>query len=473
MGKAGSGLYMLKLADSANSGLTDPSKPQFVWYREKLGDMHITMDGSMAEPSVVPSADVKDKEAAFLSLGFNSPVPVMGVTGWDGEDKQGNFIALAGGMQNVYNPENNGREGAVLLFLNSKDGKVIKAFDSASLSSRPRIGGSVAGPAPYMGMMTSEPTLVRSELDGYRVGRLYASDNRGNIFRVKLEDRDGDGAVKTLVPGEWTIDTVATLQENNNEAISSAYSYSVPHGLICGSVSSSSTWLAGGTADVGTRTSDALPYGIISNKKQMIFAFRDDDAISQPRIRGTDWKRLTSDENDLLERNDGKSGWFIPLEENTQMNFREYVSSKPMIIGGVLFVSTFIQKKPNDPTDASLCGLVRNINGDSRLYALSLTNGAAAFWRGGDNELTKYITFEGIKITGMNLVRSESGSRLIVRYDILTEDANLVEKPKQDNVRRVEGANNLIQIRDLPESEMDININLPPGATVNVYWMER
>jgi hypothetical protein len=467
MGKAGSGLYMLKLADPAFSDLTDPSKPQFSWYREKLGDMQISMYGDMTKPSIVPSADVTGEEAAFSNLGFNSPIPAMGVTGW-AADKQKNFIALAGGTQSAYDPANNGREGAVLLFLDPSDGSIIRAFGSGSVNSNLRIGGGVTGKAPYMGMMVSPPTLVRSDLDDYRAGKVYASDNRGNIFRVKLED-DGGGTVETLAPDRWTIDTIATLQENYDEAISSTDNYSVPHGLVCGSVSNSSVWLAGGTADVGTRISDSNPAGIISNKKQMIFAFRDDCSISRTAIRGGDWKQLTREGSDALEKSGGKSGWFIPLEEDKQTKFREYVSAKPVITGGVLFVPTFIQRRPIDPTDASVCGLVRNINGDSRLYAVDLTSGGGEFWNGDDGGPVKYITLEGIKITGMNLVDSKFGKRLIARYDILAENPSLIEKPRQRNVSRVSGASNLIQIRDLYRGGSDID--LPPGATINVYWI--
>jgi hypothetical protein len=462
MGRGGSGLYMLKLADPADSGLTDPSSPRLVWYREKLGDAHITMDGDMTEPSIAPMSKVTGREAAFSNIGFNSPMPAMGVTGWC-EGEQRNFIALAGGTQSVYDPENNGREGAALLFLNAKDGSVIRAFDSGSLTSGLHIGGGVTGAAPYMGMMVSAPTLVRSDLDKYRVGSVYASDNRGNIFRVKLESVNGKGEMETLAPGKWAIDTVATLQESGGDARSSKYNYSVPHGLVCG-MWSGSAWLAGGTSDVGSRTSDALPDGIIPNKRQMIFAFRDDGAISETKIRGADWKLLTGDGAETLTNADGKSGWFIPLEEDTVLNFREYVSAKPMLAAGVLFVPTFIQRRPLDINDASLCGLVRSINGDSRLYAVDLATGDGVFWDG-ENKTNrpKYITFEGIKITGMNLVESNSGPHLLLRHDFLSQKAYFPEQ------RRVRLLKDFTQV-DLSGSG---GVNLHPGGNIVNHWVRK
>jgi hypothetical protein len=469
MGKAGNGLYMLKLADQDDSSLTDPSSPEFVWYREKLGDTQITMNGGATEPSIVPLSDIIDSnEAGFSKLGYNSPKPGMGVTGWASDGKQTNFVALAGGTQSAYDPDHNGREGATLLFLDARDGKVLRAFDSQSLATLPRLhggGSAVEGKAPYMGMMVSEPTLFRSDLDNYRVGKVYAADNRGSIFRVRLERKTSDG-VTTLAPSQWEIDTIASLQESQDDALNSTNNYSVPHGLI-GGTSGNETWLAGGTADVGTKVSNALIDGVIENKKQMIFAFRDNDELAQTEIRPANWKQLSSSGDETLVKTDGKSGWFIPLEEDDQDDFREYVSSRPMLVSGVLFVPTFIQKKPLDVTDASICGLVRSVNGESRLYAIDLTGGGGVFWEGDDNP--KYITIDGIKITGMNLVDSKSGRRLVLRYDILSELADFLEKPKQKNVSRVAGVNNLIQIRNLPERRRGGGI--PPETTIINYWI--
>ncbi|MDR3332453.1 MAG: hypothetical protein LBT08_07480 [Synergistaceae bacterium] len=467
LGRGGSGLYM--------TDVTTPNAPKFRWYREKVGNSLVSMTASAGQLAPVSesftSASISaSANSAYAKIGFNSPAPVIGVTGELGQTpKLQNFIALPGGSQRKLDLANNGNEGATLLILDPKDGSVIRAFDSKSLEKTLNAGGGVTGPAPYMGMMVSEPTLYRSDLSSYLAGRVFAADNRGNIFSVDLEKKKG-GTTTPLDSKDWNIWTIATLQTSATAGKGQG-SFAMPHGLAVGK-NGSSLWIAGGTSDLGVMKNGSADDGIIKNEEQMIFAAKVEDGRKQPLMRDLDFKELGGlgglGGNEQLNPGDAHQGWYIPLQEDKINRFREYVTSRPVMAGKTLFVPTFIQKKI-DELDPSQCGSTRTLNGDSRLYALNLASGAGNMWKNADGTKAKFLTLKGVKITGMTLMPDEKGGSLLVTFDQLSDKTN-VNNTGQSNVHRV-GNEKMLQITGV--SPANSGISLKDGESMIFYWLMR
>ncbi|MDR3332584.1 MAG: hypothetical protein LBT08_08140 [Synergistaceae bacterium] len=494
-GRAGSGIYM--------TDVSTHDTPKFMWYREKIGENLLSMNaGTMVnqnEPVIRTRAELSagnNKDISFMKLGLNSPKPALGVASLPSPSMtpRQNFIALAGGTQSVINLAANGNEGATLLLLDPKDGALLKAFDSNALANKAdwRVGKGTTGPAPYMGMMTSIPTLVKSKTDNYLTGKIFTADNRGNIFKIALEKTGDDGVTVALSVNEWDIETVATLQNKLTSGTSSD-SYAIPHGIQAG-MDGSAIWLAGGTADVAVRKTDAsdtskatfeksgdvggsIPFpkdtetiatktgtGFLVNAEQLIFAFRTSDRQQKVLFRDSDMMELRADAKDQAHpetlSGSSTSGWYITLENG--MLHREYVSAAPKIYGGTLFVPTFLEKLV-DPTDTSVCGS-RRIGGQSRLYALDLTSGGGDTWDGGK----KYIEIDGVKITGLTQIAKNGGNTLLATYDELTTE-NGADDLDDSHVKHItaDGFEALAISPRVPTNK----IALRPGQTIINYWL--
>ncbi|MDR1944193.1 MAG: hypothetical protein LBQ19_05165, partial [Synergistaceae bacterium] len=461
-GRAGNGLYMMDLARY--------DAPRFMWYREKIDDSLAMMDARQNGPVFKDSVSLGPDLIPYMKLGFNAPKPSMGVTGRLNPFQDTlNFIAVSGGVMTDVDLGKNGKEGAALLIIDPKNGRVIKAFDSDSLERGDpawRRGGGRIGLAPYMGMMTSEPTIYRSDVNLYMAGRIFAADNRGNIFCVPLEEDIGSNDVAPVSISMWKARTIATLQTNASADISPA-AYSIPHGMAAGK-DGKHIWLAGGTADVVTKVNGSLSDGVLSNESQMIFAFRTHDA-QQRTLTRDDMKKLSVSDASALAESDNKEGWYMPLAMESQGKFREYVSAKPTLINGTLYITTFIQKTI-DPDNMDICNAVRTLYGDSRLYALDVRTGAPSLWvdpKGGNR--VKYVNLQGVKVTG--IARSNMGGRntLLLTLDNLSGEFDPT-KTGQKNLKSVNGVNSLAEV-ELPVNGGNSSLN--KGETVILYWISK
>jgi hypothetical protein len=459
-GRGGSGVYM--------TDITNYRHPEFMWYREKTGDYLATMDARQSKPSFVRGDALPSALAPYMKLGFNSPKPAMGVTGQiEPHQRTRNFIVLPGGSMTDADTGKNGSEGAVLLVIDPGNGEVLRAFDSGSMareSAEWRRGEGIEGAAPYMGMMTSEPMLYRSEIDPHLTGRIFAADNRGNIFCVPLEEKTSDGKVAPIPVNSWRARTAATLQKDSS-ADTGKNSYSIPHGVAAGRVGEH-IWIAGGTSDVIAKVSGSLPDGVLSNESQMIFSFRTGGAQRRTLTRD-DLKALSADDTSARAADDGGDGWYIPLADGGPGRLREYVSAKPLLVGRTLFVPTFIPKTVN-PDDMDVCAAVRTLYGDSNLYALDIETGAPCLWgarRGGKTE--KYVSLPGVKLTG--ITRSSIGGKdsLILTVDSLSGELD-PSRTGQEIIKNVAGSNVLLEL-ELPSPGG--SVNLDSGNNVILYWI--
>ncbi|MDR1020117.1 MAG: hypothetical protein LBL73_05105 [Synergistaceae bacterium] len=476
LGRGGNGLYMIDVSSREN--------PKAMWYRENVGGKLIRAywTGNSGSTLVYTSDDLgksDDADLGYLKLGFNSPKPAMGVAPAPAGRPIQNFIALAGGVQSQvpFDKSQNGKEGATLLFIEPKDGKLLKAFTGESLADvNWRVGSGVTGPAPYMGMMVSEPVTIRSAKNSYLTGSVITADNRGNIFRVEMEDRDSGAGYD---PNQWAIRTLATLQ-TAAEKDTSDKSYSIPDGVVVGLENGGDTlWIAGGTSDVITRKDKNAPNeaGVISNESQMIFSFMSRKKTDTRTLTRNDLKEIKADEPGSWfspgnESDAAFSGWHIKLKGRGQNNSPEYVSAKPLLVNGVLFIATFIPKKIATG-DSSLCEPEKAWGGDSRIYAVDIRTGKPGFWSAQPGkEVPRYIELENTKVTGLiELKKGGKGKMLIqsqmtgkVNFDAISNDITV---PTDQN-------GNLlpqwpVTARDLPKPRS--NQGFPAGQTLINYWM--
>jgi type IV pilus assembly protein PilY1 len=459
LGRGGNGLYMLDVSDHDD--------PKLMWYHEKYEDRLILMPPGASAPSTPSAAPLN--YAAYAKLGYNSPAPAMGVVMTaSGNSGMKNIIALAGGTQTVLNLSENGVEGAALLVLDPKDGSVLRAFDGNSVEYDSRIGGGVKGVAPYMGMMVAEPALLqtndrRTGYAPYVAGRIYAADNRGNIFAVYIEQMGKDGYIEHLVPSEWKIRTVATLQESVSSGRRSGNSYAFPYGVVLAK-DNNHVWIAGGTSNIIAKKGDAGTSNVVSNNMQTIFAFKSSDGDAAPlAMRDIQELPKSSLGSDAAMTHGGK-GWYIKLDRVG--GFDEYVSAKPMLIGKTLLVPTFTTTKTDSKKVTDICkASAKSVSGYSRIYALNLRDGSANLWEGrSPNMKMKYVQLEDLRITGLTKVNHGGNTSVLASFESMN-DGKLPDIG-QENAKYVKTME-AIEIKMPPDSS---NASVTSGDSVIYYW---
>jgi Tfp pilus tip-associated adhesin PilY1 len=480
MGRGGSGYYMMNVDDR--------TEPSLLWYREWIEDKLYALDKS--DPYNVPQivTTYPDEYGTspgkfFGEMGFNPPKPIMGSTGEPGNMR--NILVLTGGTQKGdIDLSKNGtyREGAVMMILDPLTGKVLRGFTGDSNIETPAAGNSGAsGSAPLMGMMVSEPSFFLSKTDArygpFLAGAVFAADNRGTVFTVPLEGKEDDGTIKPLNPNDWYARAVGSLQMSSEMGTSSK-SYSMPYGVFPVQINNK-LWVCGGTADVLTMKGSDGTGGHIVNENQYIFSFSPEyDIYEKADISRLQSEIVTRDEmkvlnmsgGDLLSAGDNYKGWIYRLrgendDPNITKNRKEYVSTKPLVLGNVLLVATFVETDmvlgKSETYNKSLCRPEYRTNGQARLYALDIATGGATKWWGGD----KFIELDGAKITGINV----ADDWLMVAFDKTNNDTEVpdtigdgeMEMNRDDVMQNV-------YFTHLPGKGAKINLEL--GENVMLYW---
>lgn len=487
MGRAGNGLYMMNV--------TDPSAPKFYWYRETLDNKDGTitllrMDATMNEPEVKTEIMDSSKWASitsettadsypFYQLGFNSPKPATGmadVSNGAAEPVLQNMIVLPGGMQRSLDLNNNGKMGAALYVIDPDINKhnafgisgAVQVFNSGKVDSAWRVGSDTTGKAPYMGMMVSEPTLLPSKQNEHYVDKIFAADNRGNIFMLSLRD---DVTGNSLPVNSWTLRTIATIRSKSEAGTSD--SYSIPYGIVVNNKNDNVFWAAGGTSNVGTRDNDSGKFAndpqLLRNKRQMLFCFNVSTDLAGGQTLFRDGMELKT-ADDITPLPDGKRGWYMELEreDNTGVYGEEYVSTQPAFLGGILYASTFIPQYVSTKGNELTCDSGR-ITGKSRLYAMFMESGAPARWQ---KRGKKYLELEGIKITGFTHSTEGDVQTLLITYDVLNQEAadRSIEEALKNEPTLTKAPNvNLLSLlsEKLGFNKRDLNFD----DSVILYWL--
>jgi hypothetical protein len=449
LGRGGRGLYALNADSYAN--------PSFLWYKEKIGAKLASMTKSESKPSSEQAPT--GNEMFWMKLGLNSPKPAIGVTG--DPKSMSSFIAMTGGFDESADMSRNGRDGAVLMFIDPEDGSVIRGFGSGEVDSSMRVGQGEVGSAPYMGMMVSEPTLLRSEQGNayapYLTGAVYAADNRGSIFGLEMEKEQIGKKIAPISKNDWKLKTLATLQSRQELSSGLANSYAVPHGVTASRINGS-IWLAGGTSDIYvTRNSKANPDGKLRNASQMIFSFKTEKSQSAVYTRDN-LKALKADGRDVLAPGDTERGWRIDLLPAEGNNSAEYVSAKPLTVGRVMYIPTFVEKKMDISDPDALCDVSPRTYGEARIYAV-YTDSGAPYW----DAVGRFSVIDGIKITGLSVSTRRGRRRVTGIYDNLTG--------KVPNTDKVPGSEH---IPGTPIFHFDHNggVNMKPGEDMIYYWIK-
>jgi hypothetical protein len=184
-----------------------------------------------------------------------------------------------------------------------------------------------------------------------------------------------------------------------------------------------------------------------------------------------DWKKLEIsslfDEELALAPTDNEPGWYMPLDPGDAGGgkYPEYVTTKPIVVGGTLYVSTFLGSKIDVENGEDLCG-TGTITGDSRIYAVDLGSGAANKWESGG----KYLTLENAKITGLTHTELGNKDRVLVTYNKLSAENNL-DGLGDKSVSRVK--DDALDMLAIDASYGGGGINMPSGSNVINYWNRR
>jgi hypothetical protein len=288
------------------------------------------------------------------------------------------------------------------------------------------------------------------------------------MFYVSFVDQAG----RPLRREDWEIRTIATLRRagDNTDEANYTRSYALPLGVALGSrLDRGEEWVAGGTSNVGTKGKTVDNDTMIRNADQSIFCFKmpelwDDDSPNYGMSKRGQWTSLDADDADDTMVS-GARGWYIPLKTANASYDAEYVTTRPEMINGKLYIATF-QEKFDDGGNA-LCDTGQK-NGLARLYTLSVDTGGAATWDRG-----KYLDFKGIKITGFTY--SEKGKdTLFVHYVRLNgNDASVSISDvtsEEDNISEADP--NTLEITELSGNggEAEDEDELTSNDQVVNYW---
>jgi hypothetical protein len=324
--------------------------------------------------------------------------------------------------------------------------------------------------APYMGMMISEPTATKSANNDNITGAIYTADNRGNIFEVMMEDASGT----PLGVLDWELRTIATLQENNGDVTKGSGSYANPYGFAITS-KRGARWIAGGTADVAAKN-EGGEGDFLQNKDQLFFAFTTEgqsNRLDKPYIRTRDWTKLSAsslqgDAGYSIDGSGGEKGWYVMLEKGDKVNTQdEYVSAKPVLLGGTLYVATFIARKLDTKDPEERCSSVSGISGKSRLYSVDVSTGSSDGWSGGK----KFVEIDGIKITGLTKSTQGTRDRVLVTYDKLEDDNGVDAADKQEDMMTRSTTDGIDML--VVEKPRSGRLNMPDHTTLINYWITR
>jgi hypothetical protein len=477
LGRGGNGFYMLDVSDHAN--------PKFRWYKERIGNMIVSMDRSSSfnAPVWLDSAALQGKDAAWLKLGYDGAKPAMGVVTTGGNldaPEMRNIIVVPGGIQEKIDLAQNGDKGAVLLILDPRDGSLIKAFDSDFIAKEVdanwKVGNAAVGVTPYMGMIVSAPALLASANQAskyarYMSGQVYASDNRGNIFAVALEKENGSPAA----PTDWNIRTAATLQSKQTGPAGTKSNFAIPHGVAL-KKDKGDIWLIGGTANVEAKANEPMANGE-GDAGQIIFSIRTplDVTPQDGTIYRDDLTALDPSAKDVAPP--GGKGWYIRLNtvagSKGKITADEYVTARPSLLGNKMYVSTFTLSEINLSGVEDICNSSkRGVNGYSRLYSLDFKNGSPSF-NGLDDSKVRFIQMEGVKITGVTSLRNnDGGATLVFTYDLLAKNPF-----ENKDFKKLAAKNGM---SDLGDGKFAMHVDkkgegtgLPPGSTLIYYWLQK
>jgi hypothetical protein len=204
----------------------------------------------------------------------------------------------------------------------------------------------------------------------------------------------------------------------------------------------------------------AYPTGRLRNASQMIFSFKTDKSQTSVYTRN-DLKVLKAVGSDTYNPQDKEHGWVINLAPARGNEAAEYVSAKPLVTGGVLYVPTFVEKKINVTDPDILCNISPRTYGETRLYAV-YANSGAPYWGG---TVGRFSAIAGMKITGFSSFIQGGKRRIVATYDNLTGNEPEIDKRL--------GAKNISEISSFmidPPSQG--TVNMKPGQDVIYYWMK-
>lgn len=478
-GRGGAGLYAMDVTSPQTL-----NNDSFLWAVENnlslyntqrkgsphWGEVHTWSNTYIQNDKYVVTKYDETTRADFDRLGFNIPAPLVGTTkgsfgysyfqrngsGWGGSmtttvinDLPISVAVIAGGMQYDLNLNENGVFGSALYIIDpvgigydasasaymSKPLSIFRAFTNDDSESTILHYDTYASQGkthnPIMGMMLTPPAAI-SQIDGgkYLTGFVTA-DNRGQIFEGRFIGKNAKDGKPIEAQDHWTLQRIGTIRIPSTEQ-GADDNFPIPYPMSVASTRANPTdiWVWGGTADVRARNigedlvNQSPRKGVIERKKgkeHYLFGFKRSDAGALELRSSTQVDSLNPLlRNDVIDTSK-KSGWIIPLEKDTATRQREYTSARTVLVNANLFAATFLPGVISGG-GSSACDDVEFIkDGDTHLYWLD-PQSAQGKW---PERITpaKYVTYKGIKTSGMNLIFEKNGdARLYMSVTIVDKD---------------------------------------------------
>jgi hypothetical protein len=327
-------------------------------------------------------------------------------------------------------------QGKVLYVFSPKDGSILKKIDM-----------------PGMGITPITYFSSEGKTTGFITG-----DSEGNVLRC-----DTTGA-----PKDWSLTPLFRLLSANGKPVA------LTRALEAGRTSENERWLFGGTSDL--MVPDFSEQRVLRNDEQYIFGLNMTKVEKEkgPPVATSNLvslKYLKSDPEyfppygetgDQVPVPADAFGWSLKLRpkinHNTRPTDAEYVTSAPLLSGGVLYAATFIPRTRKPGTQEQCEAL-----GDSRLYALDPLTGAGK-WKDGKQALL----FANIKLVGI----SASQGNLFLGVRVLEQDALEVLRTYEDiQDLKILAQNTIVQIPAI-ETEPVPDIGLERVIPHLQYWRE-
>jgi len=382
----------------------------------------------ISNPDIPPKLIWKINSASsdFTELGMTFSNPTVGVvqTGVQSDAAGGavelqTAVVFAGGMCGGWNATNTARlckdldghmgpdtEGTAIYVVNALTGALIwKATGGASASTVPNTSSSDHFVHPSMiHSIPSDITLFDSNKNGI-LDRGYVGDTGGNVWRIDLPEASPDvGGAAVDGREQWFVGLFAQLGIDAVDPAATAAVKSANDRRFYHAPDVVQTYLENNVTPVDkvVITSGDRPHPREDDVDNTLFALNDlitdtgsdalidsgsglplDSVIVKADLADTEF--CLSDETSAacVASASDTEGWFLDYEQLGEKGL-----SKPLVVDGTVFATSYLPNgEPGAGGGADICSPPE---GSSRLYALSLNNGAPTVHLS-DNLDTKFV----------------------------------------------------------------------------------
>jgi type IV pilus assembly protein PilY1 len=438
LGWGGNGLY-------AMDATTPSGTPRFLW----------AIDNDRYDGGPSSKVAAWGKIAAASKIGYEklglTIAPAAFLWTDAGPSDKSHIVFLPGGLGYALGQNDHGK---VFYAISPLDGAILRTFEE---------GSGFKGPVE-LGMGIAPVSTLEDE--NHRNTGLITADSQGNVLY-------GDPSPRL---DRWELKSVFQLQGSDEKPVL------IPNALSAGVTAGGQMWIYGGSSELQAPGKDAN--GIqrrLFNAQNYIFGFNltktsGDKSLNIADSRMKKLKYIRDESSSLppfgTPRSAGDNkldpsaikGWYLPLRPALSTGkvetFPEYVTTPPLLRGGILYVSTFIPRvKKSDEGEACPDA------GYSKLYALDPLTGAGRWKNSGRS--AQSVLIGNIKIAGLTI----QGNRMYVAVKPLSASA-LKNLPSEVSGNRYVAPDDTLWSFELPPEEAQASPTIDTNTPYIQYWRD-